>query len=54
MQAGARFRVPIPSLIQRLGFTVFAALAYVYIGGQQRFPRSLRDQTDRETTVRRR
>ena len=53
MRAGARFRVSLPSLIQHLGFTVFALLAYIYIGGQQRFPRGPRDQTDRETTVRR-
>lgn len=47
-------RVPLPSLIEYLGFTVFAALAYVYIGGQQqRFMSVLRDQTDRETTARR-
>lgn len=47
-------RVPFPSLIEYLGFTVFASLAYVYIGGQrQRSTRVLRDQTDRETTVRR-
>lgn len=47
-------RVPFPSLIEYLGFTVFAALAYVYIEGQQqRFKRVLRDQTDRETTARR-
>lgn len=30
-----RFGVPFPSLIQHRGFTVFAVLAYVYIGGHQ-------------------
>src|SRR5262245_51567650 len=50
---GARFGVPFASLIEHLGFTVFGVLAYVSIGGQQRFTRALRDQTDRETTARR-
>jgi len=57
MRAGARFRLPLPPLIQHLGFTVLAFLAYVLhrmaTALSARPPRPDRPRDDREADSRR-